>query len=285
MKTLLKNYLLNTGMFIDNKHLTDYCELIINNLTTKKVKCSTQVHHIIPKSYFKVIQKEPNNTKENLVNLKYSDHILAHYFLSLCCINKELLYYMESALVFMVDKADFDTACLDNYDSCYEDLSRQRSERQRGIPKGPITEERLNKLLAYYQTHRHASYGTTWSDEDKQRISAATKEGMAKWRASLTNEEYKAYCNNISKKLTGITRSEETKRKISAGRLGENNPMYGKAHPSRRKVYCVELDKVFDCVQSAAAEMCVADSNICACLKGRSKTSAGYHWQYFEEES
>ena len=285
MKTTLKNYLLKTGMFIDNVYLTNYCELIINNLTTKKVKYSTQLHHILPKSYFKVIKKAVNNSKENLVNLKYSDHILAHYFLSLCCQNKELLYYMESALVFMVDKAAFDTTCLTDYDKCYEDLCRQRSERQRGIPQGPITEERRQKLINYYKVNGGNMLGRQWSDEDKQKISEATKEGMAKWRASLTEEEYKAYCDNISKKLTGIVRSEETKQKIGAGRLGENNPMYGKAHPSRRKVYCVELDKVFDCVQAAADAMHVADSNICACLKGRSKTSAGYHWQYFEEES
>ena len=285
MESTLKNYLLATNMFIDNDFLVDYCKLIIENLTTKRTKFKTQVHHIIPKSYFKIIRKEVNNNKENLVNLQYSDHILAHYFLSLCCINKELRYYMESALAFMVNKVDFDTTCLTDYATCYEDICRQRSERQRGVPKGPITEERRNKLLEYYKTHKGASYGTHWSDEDKQKISAATKEGMDKWRASLTDEEYKAYCNNISKKLTGIVRSDETKQKISAGRLGKNNPMYGKIHPSRKKVYCVELDKVFDCVQVAADAVGVADSNICACLKGRSKTSAGYHWQYFEEES
>ena len=284
MENTLKNYLLATDMFIDNDFLDEYCRLIIANLSTKRAKFKTQSHHIIPKSYFKIIREEVNNNKENLVNLQYSDHILAHYFLSLCCSNKELQYYMESALTFMVDCIDFDTTCLSEYTSCYEDLCRQRSERQKGIPQGPITEERRNKLLEYYKTHKGASYGTRLSDEDKQKISIATKEGMAKWRAGLTDEEYQARCDNISKKLTGIVRSEETKRKISDGRRGKDNPMYGKAHPSRKKVYCVELNKIFDCVQSAAKETGVADSNICACLKGRAKTSAGYHWQYYEEE-
>jgi uncharacterized Rmd1/YagE family protein len=191
---------------------------------------------------------------------------------------------MENALTHMVDKAKFDVTDLTHYDQCYADLCRQRSERQKGVPRGPITEERRNKLLAYYKTHQHASFGSRWSEEDKQRISEATREGMARWKAKLTEDEYRAYLDNISKKLTGIARSDETKRKISEGRKGKDNPMYGKAHPSRKKVYCVELDKVFDCVKIAAEAVKVADTNLCACLRGRSKTCAGYHWQYYEEE-
>ena len=288
MKETLKNCLLSTDMLIDNEFLDNYCQLIITNVNNKKIKNTTQSHHIIPKSYFKIIGKKVNNKKENLVNLLYSDHILAHYFLSLCCKNKELKYYMENALAHMVDASGFDSNTLAFYDSCYKDLCEQRSEHMLGEKNpmfGSISEERRSKLLDYYKTHKGSMFGKCWSDEDKQKISEATKLGMARWRESLTDKEYQDYCDAISKKLTGITRSEETKRKISDGRRGKDNPMYGKASAQRKKVYCIELDKVFDCIQEAAKEVNVADSNICACLRGRSKTCAGYHWQYFGEET
>lgn len=287
MKDTLKNYLLKTGMVIDNEFLTSYCDLVINNINNTKIEAVTQAHHIIPKSYFKIIGKRVNNKKENLVNLKYSDHILAHYFLSMCCCNKELRFYMENALAYMIDTVNFDITSLAHYDECYKDLCAQRRERMLGEKNpmfGQISEERRNKLIAYYKVHTGNMLGKHWSEEAKQKISEATKAGMARWRASLTDEEYKCYCSNISKKLTGITRSEETKRKISEGRTGKNNPMYGKASSQRKQVYCVELDKIFSCVLEAANAVGVADSNICACLKGRSKTCAGYHWKYYEEE-
>ena len=284
MKTSLKNYLLATEMIADNDFLEQYCDLIINNLNNSKIKTVTQAHHIIPKSYFKVAGKPVNNKKENIVHLKYSDHILAHYFLSLCCINKEFKYHMENALHHMVVMTDFDITDLTYYDECYEDLCQQRSERMLGVSYGPCSEDRRNKLLDYYRTHDGNMLGKHWSEEERQKISSATKEGMARWKASITEKEFQDYCENISKKLTGIVRSEETKRKISESRIGKNNPMYGKTSSQRKKVYCIELDQVFDCVKEAAKAMNVADSNICACLKGRSKSCAGYHWQYHEEE-
>ena len=68
MKETLKNYLLNTTLFTDNDFLENYCELIINNLDNKKIKNITQVHHILPKSYFKVVHKEVNNKTGNRKN-------------------------------------------------------------------------------------------------------------------------------------------------------------------------------------------------------------------------
>ena len=47
-----------------------------------------------------------------------------------------------------------------------------------------------------------------------------------------------------------------------------------------KKVYCVEIDKIFDSVSSAAKEIGCSAGNISNCLKGRYKTCAGYHWEY-----
>lgn len=48
------------------------------------MKFKTQLHHIIPRKYYTYNKLEINNSRENLVNLLYKDHILAHYYLALC---------------------------------------------------------------------------------------------------------------------------------------------------------------------------------------------------------
>ena len=45
----------------------------------------TQVHHIIPKYYFCDNNLKVDDTSQNVVNLMYSDHIKAHYYLCGCC--------------------------------------------------------------------------------------------------------------------------------------------------------------------------------------------------------
>lgn len=62
----------------------------------------------------------------------------------------------------------------------------------------------------------------------------------------------------------------------------ENNGREGRNRKIRKAVYCVELNQTFDSLTAAAAKLNLSTSNICNCLKGRIKTSGGYHWQYAE---
>ena len=70
--------------FIDNEYLINYGHLIDRNINTKLQVKQTHKHHIIPKCWFKINNLEIDNSITNLVNLKYRDHILAHYYLCLC---------------------------------------------------------------------------------------------------------------------------------------------------------------------------------------------------------
>ena len=74
----LKEKLLGLGMFNDNKFLDLYCSLINDNLNNKRIKCETQRHHIIPKVVYRTLHLRIDNSKNNLVNLKFIDHIKAH---------------------------------------------------------------------------------------------------------------------------------------------------------------------------------------------------------------
>lgn len=80
----IKEKLLSTSMFIDNKYLDKYCELMYNNLGTIQEKFKTQKHHMIPIVCYKV-KYDCNNRQEaevfskedsnEIINLTYSDHV------------------------------------------------------------------------------------------------------------------------------------------------------------------------------------------------------------------
>ena len=59
---------------------------------------------------------------------------------------------------------------------------------------------------------------------------------------------------------------------------GKHNEKVSKSHC--KKVYCVELDKVFDSANQAATKLNLFDSNIAKCCKEKYKTTGGYHWKY-----
>lgn len=83
--------LIEENLLIANEYLTKYQALIIKNKNTKKESFKTQVHHIIPKAAFKLLNTEVDESIANKVNLVYSDHILAHYYLAQC--SKDQLKY------------------------------------------------------------------------------------------------------------------------------------------------------------------------------------------------
>lgn len=85
----LKDKLLLTGYFVENEWLVKYCELINSNLNTKYEKFKTQRHHIIPKCYYKFNNLPINNSKENLINLGYVDHAMAHLYLAAAAENNK----------------------------------------------------------------------------------------------------------------------------------------------------------------------------------------------------
>ena len=103
----LKEKLLSLGVFLDNEYLDFYCTLIVNNKSTAIEKFKTQKHHIIPKTYYKLNSLNIDNSCDNIVNLLYSDHILAHYYLCLCVdsTNKSLAYRLQNSFLHLI-KAD-----------------------------------------------------------------------------------------------------------------------------------------------------------------------------------
>ena len=80
----VKSTLLNCNYFVDNEYLDKYCTLIERNKLTKQLNRITNSHHIIPKSWFKLNHQPVDDSLKNRVNLRYRDHVMAHYYLCLC---------------------------------------------------------------------------------------------------------------------------------------------------------------------------------------------------------
>lgn len=128
----VKETLLSKEGFILNEYLDLYCFLIERNTRTPQRNRITNKHHIIPKAWFKLNNKEIDNSISNLVNLVYRDHVLAHYYLCLCTSN-ELQYANELALFCLTSRKKLNSVDkelihkLPLYNNIYEDYRTKKA--------------------------------------------------------------------------------------------------------------------------------------------------------------
>lgn len=147
--------LVRTNLFdAESRYLKLYVELIISNLSQEKIKFKTQEHHIIPKSYYKDNCLEVDNSKDNLVNLLYKDHILAHYYLALASTDKLFKYQNTMAIQHVFgnkhvncEEINISTLNLDLYQSLYEEAMQHQKENAYYTHKGrKRTQETIENL-------------------------------------------------------------------------------------------------------------------------------------------
>ena len=78
----LKETLLATKCFVDNEYLVQYLNLVNSS------EAGTELHHILPRSYFKDLGISVDNSEQNLVRLSFADHCKAHWLLYYCTTGK-----------------------------------------------------------------------------------------------------------------------------------------------------------------------------------------------------
>jgi len=118
--------------------------------------------------------------------------------------------------------------------------------------------EQRQRMIDYYKTHDAPRKGATHTKEAKQKLSEFRK------------EYYKTHVNcNKGKPM-----SDEQKKKISESKRGQGNKQILQYSKSG------EFIKEWDSIKSASSHMGVTTVAIICCLTGKSKTSAGYKWQY-----
>ena len=255
----LKEKLLSLGVFLDNEYLDFYCTLIVNNKSTAIEKFKTQKHHIIPKTYYKLNSLNIDNSCDNIVNLLYSDHILAHYYLCLCVdsTNKSLAYRLQNSFLHLI-KADannkqkieaFNVNDLPLYQEIYTNWKILNSKLQIGKPawnKG-LTKE-TDSRVAKYSKPRHFS-----------------KEHNEHNRQSLINY-YKTHHGT----MLGKHLSDEAKKKLSMARS--------------IPIICLETGIIYFNSIEASKALGITRTAITNCLRGNSKTAGGFHWKYENEK-
>lgn len=97
-----KNIITEKTIFIYNEYYEKYKTLISNNIDSKYIKYNTNKHHIIPCAVYAINKTYVNNDKSNIVNLSIIDHIMAHYYLALCVVDKYRTA-MENAFFHLIN--------------------------------------------------------------------------------------------------------------------------------------------------------------------------------------
>lgn len=192
MTQTISESLLDTGMFIQNDYFDSYVDLIVKNAATVKVAHSTQTHHIIPQYYYVNKGLKIDNSESNIVELLYTDHLIAHYYLAMCSINSDdkarnalsIRYILNGKTL---DSFSIDEINLDEYQTLYE-LGREYTFKRSHTPE-------VNKKV---------------SDKLIGRVSP-NKGNITKVKKSRANP-------NPKNKLLS---------ELAIGRTGENNPFFG----------------------------------------------------------
>lgn len=240
----LKTKLLSTNYFTDNEYLDLYCELIINNLETKKEKDKTQCHHILPKCYFTSINQPIDNSKENLVNLLYIDHILAHYYLCLCSI-EGFKYKLSNALFHLTNR------------------------RWNYINFDPKTD--LSEYQFIYETYIKSPRPSLY----KPVICIETQKIFSSLKATLKEYPGVAGCLNGSQEVSAgyhwaylddKERQEKLKGFIGKPKSKQNGTGKSKKHP---RIICIDTNETFKLLKDA--EKAHPHCDIGGCLRKEQK--------------
>ena len=90
--------------------------------------------------------------------------------------------------------------------------------------------------------------------------------------------------NNCVDNLEWCTASYNVNYGTRTARAVQNRryPKLGN-HPRAKQVFCVELNKTFDCAKRVEEELGIWETSIIKVCKGKGKTAGGFHWKYADE--
>jgi group I intron endonuclease len=144
---------------------------------------------------------------------------------------------------------------------------------------------------------KDGGHGGGFSEEVLKRMSESRKgkkqseETIRKRFENLRGENH----HNYGKPL-----SEKTKQKVSDSNKGENNHNYGKhfteehkkkIRQSLKKQKVAQYDlqenfiRIWDSMGDIERELGIFKGNVSACCRGKAKTTGGFIWKYYEEDS
>lgn len=148
-------------------------------------------------------------------------------------------------------------------------------------------------IKQYNSTNREFGYNSTsggetftMNAESRQKLSNAMK-GNKNSLGHPCSEEKKEKIRQAQK---GRTFTEEHKKKLSEAAKKRHAPcseekkkILSQNYPHKRKVYCEELDTVYDSVQECGRILGIPATNISKLCNGKGKTLKGYHLKYYND--
>lgn len=175
-----------------------------------------------------------------------------------------------------------------------------------GLSKEEAELKEIELIKSYRSTDFRFGYNFSDGGHCKSPVSFETREKISKNHADVSgsnNPMFGIYHSEetkrkISMKRKGIVVTEETKRKISDSTKGKKNHNFGKPmsieakikmsntkkgveNPKlRKKVFCVELNKIFNSLLEASKNTGANYSKISEVCNGNRKSTGGYHWQF-----
>ena len=125
----------------------------------------------------------------------------------------------------------------------------------------PTIPDEVRQKMSLAMRGNRNGLGHPCSAEKKRKISEAQK-------GRKLTDEHKAQLSAAKKGSHHASPSEETRRKIS------------NSH-AKKPVYCKETDMIYESIQACAKQLEVQPTAVCACCKGRLKSTGGYHLKYY----
>ena len=227
-KEELRKILLDLNIFDDNEYFDQYCDTIINNLNRKRERLRTQLHHIIPRSYFKQKNLEIDNSSNNLVNLLYVDHVKCHCYLSLCAKEDKFKHSMMVAIYKIMGSKYIDNKKLLN------DVILNSEIYQKAYENSRLEASKFNPMNIEESLIKHNE--TMRTEEVRNKISNSMKLSR-----KLSDKQIHVYKGRESKRIS----AEELKTYLDNGWKRGNPKGMKYIHKGEvdKKVWPEELDK------------------------------------------
>lgn len=239
--------LLETGMFLDNKYLIYYCNLINENIWRKRKHGDTslQLHHVIPNQYYEMNGLKPQANAANRVYLLSRDHILAHIYLGMCAATHSAAVTNKTAIKRAIrdsklelDPVDADggiasllQAIIDGSDvsdmadflNLIEDLDEYKYLMELRVIYSDERNQRLSMLKkgVPHSEEWNRNHSLAMTPEKRAQISNSLKEYKKLHPDSDETRWKKSKCK------IGKPRPESYKKHMSEIHSGEKNPAYG----------------------------------------------------------
>lgn len=152
-------------------------------------------HHIIPKCWYKMNNLPIDNSKDNLVLLRYEDHIKVHKLASLCSVDTHIKLAMLAAVGIL-----------------------SRGERPLGIKQSEATKDKIRKTVhEYYESHKELH-----KERTKKCMESVDRSKLAYWKGKHRSEESINKTNIGVKRAVNIAKQKYKEYKANGGELSWN---------------------------------------------------------------